>query len=247
MKKNSFKRIALGVAVGLAVLVGVVCLLAHVLGDSPQYLIAGKPVIYWQEQLKDQHTGVSNQAFVAVNRLVIPKLLDTMFHDTNDSHLRLFLIETLNGLPGVLIYFTPAEGRRGLAAQTIGEFGAAAEPAIPSLIQAVKGPDLMVRESAIIALGNIHSDPEVVIPLLIGCLEDESVNDEAALALANYGSLARPAVPKILPLLHAPDKDAQEAARTALRKIDPEAYTNAVMGGPLASTNSAPAGVEKAR
>ena len=115
--------------------------------------------------------------------------------------------------------------------------GPAAKSAVPALVQALKGKDTIVRGAAISALGKIHSDPEFVIPLLIGYLDDEGLNDEAALALANYGSLAKVAVPKIIPLLHAPDKDAQAAAAEALKKIDPEAYTNAIKA-PRGITNS---------
>jgi hypothetical protein len=67
----------------------------------------------------------------------------------------------------------------------------------------------------------------VVIPLLISYLDDDNLNDEAATALGNYGSLARSAIPKILPLLHAADDDAQAAAQAALLKIDPDAAAKA--------------------
>jgi hypothetical protein len=177
--------------------------------------------------LNGHDTGRSNEAFAVVNRQVIPQLLDRLFRDTNDSSLRIFLVERLNGLPGVQIYFTQANGRRVNAAQSIGGLGPGAQSAIPALVQALKGKDAVVHGAAIEALGKIHSDPQVVIPLLIGYLEDENLNDEAALALGDYGSLAKAAVPKIIPLLHARDKDARRAATEALKQIDPEAYLSA--------------------
>lgn len=216
-------RIALGVSAGIALLVGVVWLLIHTLGDNPQRLYAGKPIPYWQERLNGSDPATSNEAFAVVNSQVIPQLRDTMLHDTNDSKVRLLLVDTLNGLPGVQIYFTPAGGRRAAAAQMIGMLGPAAQSAIPVLQEALKGNDPMVKGPAIQSLGNIHSDPQVVIPLLVSYLGDDNLDDEAALALGNYGSLAQAAVPKIIPLLHAPDKDAQVAAAVALKKIDPEA------------------------
>jgi HEAT repeat protein len=91
------------------------------------------------------------------------------------------------------------------------------------LMQAVKGKDSAVHEAAITALGEIHDEPDVVIPFLISYLDDDDLNDEAATALGNFGSLAKPAIPKILPLLHAADDDAQAAAKAALLKIDPDA------------------------
>jgi HEAT repeats len=237
MKKNSVRHVTLGVLVGIALLVIAARLLTLTLGNTPQYLYAGKPMQYWQEQLSSHDMGASNEAFVVVNSRVMPQLTDTMFHDTNDSSPRLFLIEALNTLPGVQIYFNPAAVRRASAAQSIGALGPAAKPAVPALVQALKGKDASVHQAAISALGNIHSDPDLVIPLLIGYLEDDNLNDEAALALANYGSLAKAAVPKIIPLLHAPDKDAQAAAREALKRIDPEAYMKATKADQGTVTN----------
>ncbi len=236
MKKNSALRVAAGVLVGIVLLAGVLWLLTRTLGDSPQYLYAGKPLQYWQEQLTGRDPGASNEAFAVVNRQVIPELSNTMLHDTHDSRLRLLLIEALNGLPGVQIYYTEAGGRRVWAARSIGELGPSAKSAVPVLVEALKGKDAIVRGPAILALGKIHSDPNVMIPLLIGYLDDESLNDEAALALANYGSLAKPAVPKLIPMLHASDKDARTAAEQALRKIDPETYTSATRAGPGTAT-----------
>jgi len=245
MKKHRVRRITLGVLVGMVLLVGVVWLLTRTLGNTPQYLYAGKPIKYWQEQFNAGEPGASNAALAVVNNQVIPQLTETMFHDTNDSSVRLFLIQTLNQLPGVQIYFMEAGARRAEAAENIGELGPGAKSAVPALVQALKGSDMIVHEEAIRALGKIHSEPEVMIPLLMGYLDDENLNDEAALALANYGSLAKAAVPKIIPLLHAPDKDAQAAATEALKKIDPEAYWNAIRAAPgTVNTNGAPVRVE---
>ena len=227
MKRKSLVRIGLGVLAGFGVLVAMVWLLTLTLGSSRRPLYAGKTIVFWRDQLNGQDAGASNAAFSIVSSRVLPQLIDNMFHDTNDSHLRMSLVEALNQLPGIYIYFSPANGRRVSAAQNIGELGPAARSAVPSLIQAVKGGDLVVHEPAINALGKIHSDPEIIIPMLIGYLDDETVNDEAAVALGHYGSLAKAAVPKIIPMLRAPDKDARVAATAALKQIDPEAYRNA--------------------
>jgi hypothetical protein len=201
-------------------------------------VFAGKPIEYWQAQLNGHDAGASNEAFVMANTRIIPELTDAMFHDTNDSRLRIFLIDALNQLPGVQIYFLDADGRRIDAAQTIGELGPAAKSAIPALLQALKGNDTAVRGAAISALGEIHSEPEVIIPLLITCLDNDNLNAEAAKALGNYGVLAKAAVPKIVPMLHVPDKDARVASAEALLKIDPEAYTNAIRAAQAPQTNA---------
>ena len=212
---------------GLVALTGAIWVLAKTLGNINQPLYAGKPAAYWQAQLGGHDAGASNRAFAVLNSQIIPQLTDLMFHDTKDSGIRTNLIDALNGLPGVEIYFTPASERRGRAAEVIGEFGPAAKSAVPALMQALKGPDKSVYEGAIKALGNIHTDPDVVIPLLMTFLNNDDLNDEAAIALANYGPLAKAAVPKIIPLLHAADDDAQAAAQDALLKIDPEAAEKA--------------------
>lgn len=200
-------------------------------------MFGGKPIEYWQAQLNGHDVGASNAAFLMANTRIIPELTDAMFHDTNDSRLRIFLIDTLNQLPGVQIYFLDAAGRRIEAAQTIGGLGPDAKSAVPALLLALKGNDDAVRGAAISALGEIHSEPETIIPLLITYLDNGNLNDEAAKALGNYGVSAKAAVPKILPLLHAPDKDARAAAAQALLKIDPEAYTNAIRATQALQTN----------
>ena len=227
LKMRSVRRIALAVVAGFALLVGVIWLLIHSLGNTLPLLYAGKPIPYWQEQLNGHDTSASNEAFAMVKSQVIPQLIDRMFHDTNDSSVRILLVEALNTLPNVQIYFTQADGRRVYAAQSIGELGPGAQSAVPALLQALKGQDAVVHGAVIAALGKIHSDPQVVIPLLIGYLEDENLNEEAALALANYGSRAKVAVPKIIPMLHAKDKGARFAATKALKQIDPDAYLSA--------------------
>lgn len=224
---KKIKSILIGVLVGLVVLVGTIWLLTKTLGNLHETLYGGKPIAYWQQQLIGHDTGASNQAFAVVNTQIIPQLLDQMFHDTNDSKIRLAAIEMLNGIPGIQIDFTPTEGRRSAAAARLGEFGPAVKATVPTLIGALNGKDPVLHAPAIQALGNIHSDPEVVIPILISRLTNEDLNDEAATALGNYGSLSEAAVPKIIPLLKAPSKEARAAARTALKKIDPIAAAQA--------------------
>jgi HEAT repeat protein len=227
MKKRII-RISIGVLVGMFIVVAGVWLLSRTLGNHDTlYAYEGKSLNGWTQQLESHDAGASNQAYETLNRQIIPQLVDKMFHDTNDSTVRVSLIETLNGLPGVQINYAKAEARRSWAAGYLGRIGPPAKAVVPSLIQALKGSDAVLYEPAIRALGKIHSDPGVVIPLLIPYLTNDDLNDEAATALGNYGSLAKEAFPKILPLLHARDNDARAAARVALKQIDPEAAAKA--------------------
>jgi HEAT repeat protein len=174
--------------------------------------------------------GASNQAVEVLNDQVIPQLADQMFHDTNDSKLRESLVEALARLPGVHVTYSTAMTRRMGAALELGNFGPRAKAAVPSLIQALKGPQTELYESAIQSLGNIHSDPDQIIPLLTPYLTNDDLQEYATVALGNYGGLAREAFPKILPLLHAGDTHVRIAARRALVQIDPEAAEKAGVG-----------------
>jgi hypothetical protein len=114
--------------------------------------------------------------------------------------------------------------------------------AVPALIEAVKGDDSAVRGPAVRALAQIHSDPDVVIPLLMRCLDDKDVDDVAARALGFYGNLARGAVPKLMDLAHhGRDSDVISQSREAVRKIDPEAYRSLIKAAQDSQTNSPPA------
>lgn len=227
-------RIAIGVLIGIFIFAGLVWLLRLALRDHETHY-SGKSLEGWRRQLESHDVGASNLAYQTLNAEIIPRLTDQMFHDTNDSKMRLWLIATLNGLPGARINFTDANSRRPEAAQCLGIFGPPAKAAAPFLIQALKGRDSALLLPAIQSLGSIHSDPDAVIPLLIPYLtnREEEVAGAAATALGNYGSLARVAFPKIVPLLEfkdrkvlvlrAEDRDLLAAARHALKKIDPEA------------------------
>lgn len=219
-------RMFVAVAVGSGVVAVGIWVLIKTLGDH-ETLYHGKPLDYWAEQSNSGDTVAKNQARAILVKDIIPQLTEVMFHDTNDSRLRLTLVEKLNGLPGVNIYFTDAYGRRARAAASMGEFGLAASPAIPVLLQALKGKDAAVQGASIDALGKIHGEPDVIVPLLINYLDDSNLNSEAAEALGNFGSLAKTAVPKLIVLLKVMDKDLHHAVVQALRKIDPETAAQA--------------------
>jgi hypothetical protein len=65
------------------------------------------------------------------------------------------------------------------------------------------------------------------VPLLISLLDDPDLNNEVAEALGEFGQQAKAAVPRLVPLLKAPDKDLRHAAQVALKKIDAAAAVEA--------------------
>jgi hypothetical protein len=216
-------RVLLGVAIGMGILVLVLWILVHTLGEHDR-LYRGKTAYDWANQMNSPVSAVSNETRVVIQTVVIPDLTMTMFNDTRDSKLRLALIEHLNALPGINLLFTPADGRRAVAAASIGSFGPQAQCAIPDLIKALKGNDRAVRGASAKALGDIHCQPETIIPLLITYIDDpqDDVPEAAVEALGEFGPLSRAALPKMAPLLKKPDKDLQHALRIALKQIDSE-------------------------
>jgi len=221
-------RIFAAVLIGFGMVAVGIWVLAHSLQEHER-MYQGKPITYWVDRLTNSDTTISNQANVVLDTVIIPQLTVQMFHDMNDSSFRMWLVDGLNHLPGLTVYFTPASGRRAGAAEGLGEFGPRAKAAIPDLVKAVKGGDTAVRGAAAIALGEIHSDPETVIPLLISCFDDsqEGVPESAVEAIGGYGSLAKGVVPRLVELLKVHDKGMRHAAGLSLRKIDPEAAAKA--------------------
>lgn len=218
--KKRILRISIAVVLGLGMLAGVVWTLTKTLGER-EALYHGQPADYWSEQVTNSDAARRQEAITVLTNEIIPSRTVVMFSDTNDSKLRLALIDKLNGLPGVMIYYRNAEGRRAQAALDIGEFGPTAKTAVPMLLQALKGSDSAVHGPAITALGMIHAEPETIVPLLMSYLDDKELNDEAATALGNFGPQAKQAVPKLTPMLKIPDKDLHHAVVGALQKIDP--------------------------
>jgi len=173
----------------MVILAGGIWVLVRTLGQS-EVPYQGKSRYYWREQIRSQNAA-SNQASLVLNQEILPQLTKTLFEDTNDSSLRIALVENLNSLPGVHIFFRTADSRRADAAAGLGEFGPPAELAVPALLQALQGHDLAVRGPAAISLGKIHAKPEVIVPLLIKYHEEEELKESAAEALGEYGSLAK--------------------------------------------------------
>jgi HEAT repeat protein len=213
-------QMIIGILGGL-VLIAVAIFALPLALDNSAALYGGQTVTAWREQLNSRDETVSNQACLIVSSAIVPQLIDKMFHDTNDSKIRLSVVTALNSLPGIHVTFLDANERRSQATYVIGQMGPAAKSAIPTLIQAIHGPDTVLREPAIMSLGKIRSDPDLVIPMLLHLLDDKDLNDDAAMALGYFGGLSKPAIPKLTLMLHAADKDDCHAAREALKMIDP--------------------------
>jgi hypothetical protein len=215
-------RLVIGVVAGSCLLVGGGWVLIHSLGNDVT-LYHGKPLAYWSEQLARQPPP--DQALRMLNDVIIPYLANQMFSDTNDSRMRMALIEQLNELPGVHIYFTPQEGRRVQAINDLASLGPRAKAAVPTLFQAVERKDDLLCGPAAAALVKIQADPAQAIPALIGCLLDRQGRGrpDVVEALGEFGPKAQAAVPVLVKLLaDRSSKDIIAAVPAALKKIDPD-------------------------
>lgn len=91
---------------------------------------------------------------------------------------------------------------------------------LPTLLANVADPDREIRAVAVYAIGYVKQDADTVIPVLVrALLDDESpfVRRNAAMALDQYGSLAKAAVPALKKALDDPDAETRDAAKNALR------------------------------
>jgi hypothetical protein len=218
-------RVVIGVVLGSATLAGVMWILIHFLGND-ETLYRGKPLAYWSGQLGNEQPALSNQAMLMLNGVIIPYLTNQMFSDTNDSRMRIALIEQFNDLPGIHINFVPEEGRRVRAINDLGSLGPRAKPAVPALLHALEVKDDLLCGPAADALIRIQAEPDQVIPALVGCLLDREGHGRSDVveALGEYGPKARVAVPMLVKLLaDRSSKDLIAAVPIALKRIDPDA------------------------
>jgi HEAT repeat protein len=88
-------------------------------------------------------------------------------------------------------------------------------------VEQLKSPDAKQRKHAVTALGHIGAADPVVIPALIGAVEDKdsAVRDEAVLALLRIGPPAIDAISVLLEAERDPDPKVREHARKALARI----------------------------
>jgi len=113
--------------------------------------------------------------------------------------------------------------RLGIA-YCLGALGPAAKPAVPSLIAALDHGSADLRGAAGPALWKI-GETNIALAAHIHILKtDESYYRRGSASfLGNLGTQAKLAVPTLLELLNDEEADVRQAAREAVRKIDPQA------------------------
>jgi len=111
----------------------------------------------------------------------------------------------------------------------LGNIGPEAERAVPCLLDAAVDSDFSIRFNALTALGEIHAQPELVVPVLVAALRNMDESRVAAEdALGDFGAEAKAAVPSLVKLLKD-EPPPRSFAASALKRIDPVAAAKAGM------------------
>ncbi|MGO8925638.1 MAG: HEAT repeat domain-containing protein [Limisphaerales bacterium] len=125
-------------------------------------------------------------------------------------------------------------GVRLTAVLTLRSLDPVACDAVPALIKCLQDPDFTVRSDAIFGLGELHQDPDRVIPILVEFLDKPqnpqqsvALRDRALGSLRQFGPQAKSAIPSLLRLLNDEHEILRWEATNALRVIDPEAAAKA--------------------
>ena len=133
------------------------------------------------------------------------------------------------GPPDRLAAGGAAEHERAEAAETLGDIGLAARPAIPALTGRLRDESPQVRAQAAEALGTIAQTDAAAAPALAETLGDESdlVRRNAAFALVRLGPHAEAAIPALGDVLYDEDRYVRGDAAQALLRIG----TRQALGG----------------
>jgi hypothetical protein len=223
--KPRIARAASAIGAGLCLVAFLLWGLAETLRDrDPRY--RGRTSFEWSELATNGPVGLRDEAIAVARELIVPDLVRRIRSDTNDSPVAMALAGALNGLPGIDIQHTAAEGRRNLAVQELGMFGTNSAAAIPLLLEYLRATDEDLCGSSAEILPRIGATAETMVPLLVERLRDANGHGRPIMveALGGYGPKARAAYPALLALRG--DRSSKEiifAVPAALKAIDPGA------------------------
>ena len=116
---------------------------------------------------------------------------------------------------------------RSGAAFCLCRIGPEAEEAVPALVRSLDDPE--TQNNAFAALRSISTNPDVVMPVLMGYLSSTNMGQQgwALSRLPQFGADAKTAIPRVQEFLDDPQLYLRQAATNALKKIDPEAAAKA--------------------
>ncbi len=144
-----------------------------------------------------------------------------------------------DAVPELLKMFDQYPGAQMALARDIAYIGPDAKMAVPSLLRHTTSKDSDTRANSLYALGQIHAEPDLTVPVLINGLQDPDpgVGASAAMGLGAFGPKAKAAVPALVKFIEskAPPTTTNNAALSSwwlyvkgtalqsLQQIDPEA------------------------
>jgi len=151
-----------------------------------------------------------------------------------------------DALPGLIAMYQRSITTNSQSAieDALAWIGPAAKPAIPLLLGMATHANPRLKANALWALGEIHAEPELCVPVLIHALADADdwVRLCAAHALGMFGADAKSAVPSLSALKNTPTMltgamlstkiQLRVEVRNALRKIEPSPETVPDFGFP---------------
>ena len=116
---------------------------------------------------------------------------------------------------------------RAITLESIPHLGTSARPVLPLLIHYLSDDNGYDSASAARVLGRLRIEPDRVVPALVKALgsTDLSTREFSATALAEYGPLARSAIPDLMNILNGSDPTLQGIATRVLSAIDPPTLT----------------------
>src|SRR5262249_55504951 len=115
--------------------------------------------------------------------------------------------------------------RRARAADSLGELGSQAAPAVRSLVAALSDPESAVQKVALTALARIGPDAHDAVPDLVRLLKGDNseLHEGVIAALAAIGQDADDAAPALLRIVEGQDASLATQAGLALaRVVEPE-------------------------
>lgn len=134
-----------------------------------------------------------------------------------------------NAVPALVQIYKENRSKESLNAVVIAlsNIGPAAEKAVPCLLDAATNSDFSIRFNALTALGEIHAQSELVVPVLVAALRNRDESRVAAEAsLGDFEEDAKAAVPSLLELAKD-EQPPRSFAAEALKRIDPDAAARA--------------------